>query len=132
MGVAELRQQPRQGGFADPGRAPEDHRVQRARFQCLAQRLAAGQQVLLANVLVQVGRAQARGQGLGYGVATKQVHGRRYYLLLGDDIRTFGDIELECARRDRAVGLDPGKQNIGALADAVDQLHIIDQALTER
>ncbi|MNR69480.1 hypothetical protein D3C85_1947600 [compost metagenome] len=43
-------------------------------LQRLAQRLAAGQQVLLADILVQVGRAQTRGQGLGYGFGAEQVH----------------------------------------------------------
>ncbi|MNP45682.1 hypothetical protein D3C76_1396250 [compost metagenome] len=72
--IRDLRQQARQGGLADARRPPEDHRVQRALLQRLTQRLAAGEQVLLADILVQIGRAQARGQGLGYGFGAEQVH----------------------------------------------------------
>ncbi|MNM99459.1 hypothetical protein D3C81_1120200 [compost metagenome] len=72
--IRDLRQQARQGGLANARRPPEDHRVQCTLLQRLAQRLAAGQQVLLADILVQVGRAQTRGQGLGYGFGAEQVH----------------------------------------------------------
>nr|GFD52050.1 hypothetical protein [Tanacetum cinerariifolium] len=34
-------------------------------------------------------------------------------------------------RRDRLVRLDAGEQDIGALADAVDQLHVVDHAVAE-
>ncbi|MNR54433.1 hypothetical protein D3C85_1746130 [compost metagenome] len=43
-------------------------------LQGFAQRLAASQQVFLTDVLVQIGRTQAGGQGLSYRGAAKQVH----------------------------------------------------------
>ncbi|MNI57209.1 hypothetical protein D3C73_1122580 [compost metagenome] len=74
VGVRDFRQQPRQGGLAHAGRPPEDHRVQRTLLQRLAQGLAASEHVLLTDVLVQVGRTQAGGQGLSNRGAAKQVH----------------------------------------------------------
>ena len=55
VGLGDFRQQPCQGGFAHPRRAPEDHRMQRALLQRLTQWLARRQQVLLTDILLQVG-----------------------------------------------------------------------------
>ncbi|MNF98103.1 hypothetical protein D3C84_809510 [compost metagenome] len=74
MRLGHFRQQPRQGGFAHPRRSPENHRMQGTLLQGFAQGLAASEHVFLTDVLVQVGRAQAGGQGLGDGGAAKQVH----------------------------------------------------------
>ncbi|MNR05910.1 hypothetical protein D3C85_1219610 [compost metagenome] len=75
MGIGDLGQQARQGGLAHTRRPPEDHRVQRALLQRFAQRLAACQQMLLADVFVQAGGTQACRQGLGDGRITEQIHG---------------------------------------------------------
>lgn len=83
MRIRDFRQQPRQGGLAHARRAPEDHRMQRALLQRLTQGLAAGEQVLLTNVLVQVGRTQTRSQRLGYRGTSKQIHGQRLKPLPG-------------------------------------------------
>ena len=72
--LGDLRQQLGQGGLADARRAPEDHRVQSALLQRFAQRLALAQHMLLTDVLIQAGRAQTSGQGLGDGGRAKQVH----------------------------------------------------------
>ncbi|MOA19387.1 hypothetical protein D3C78_1397650 [compost metagenome] len=72
--VRDFREQSRQGGFADPGRAPENHRMQGPLLQRFAQGLAASEHVLLTDVLVQIGCTQAGGQRLGDGGAAKQVH----------------------------------------------------------
>ncbi|MOA28986.1 hypothetical protein D3C78_1499710 [compost metagenome] len=55
--IAKLCQQPCERGLAHARRPPEDHRVQRTLLQRLTQRFATRQQVLLADILVQVGRA---------------------------------------------------------------------------
>ena len=55
---------PRQGGFADPGRAPEDHGGDLIRLDQSAQHLAGAQQMGLPHILVQGGGPQAGGQRL--------------------------------------------------------------------
>ncbi|MOA00769.1 hypothetical protein D3C78_1201430 [compost metagenome] len=72
--VRDFRQQPRQGGFTHPRRPPENHRVQGTLLQRLTQGLAAGQQVFLTDVLVQIGRTQTGGQGLSDRGTAKQIH----------------------------------------------------------
>ncbi len=76
MRVRNLGQQPGQRSLADAGRAPEDHRVQRALLQRLAQRLAVSQHVLLTDILIQIGSTQTCSQGLSYRFAAEQVHVR--------------------------------------------------------
>ena len=83
VGIRDFRQQPRQGGLAHARRAPEDHGVQCALLQCFTQGLAAGEQVLLADILVQVGRTQTGSQWLGYRGTSKQIHGQRLKPLPG-------------------------------------------------
>jgi hypothetical protein len=43
-------------------------------LQRLTQRLAASEHVLLTDVLIQIGRAQTRGQRLGNRCTAKQIH----------------------------------------------------------
>ena len=85
-----------------------------------------------SDVLVQIGRSQAGGQRLRDRFSAEQVHETGEPLLFLNDVSAFRDVELESARWNRLVGLDPGEQDIGALADAVDQAHVIDHAVTER
>jgi hypothetical protein len=66
--------EPRDGGLAHAGRAPEDAAVRLAGFKRDAQRHAFTQQVLLAYHLAQILRAQAFGQGLVGG--GRGFHGR--------------------------------------------------------
>ncbi|MNK96088.1 hypothetical protein D3C87_1163520 [compost metagenome] len=73
--VRDFREQSRQGGFAHARRPPENHRMQGTLLQRLAQGLAASEHVFLTDVLVQIGRTQTGGQGLGDGGAAKQIHG---------------------------------------------------------
>ena len=61
MGIGYLGQQLCQRGLAHTRRPPEDHRMQRALLQRLAQRFAARQQMLLPDVFVEAGGTQARG-----------------------------------------------------------------------
>ena len=56
----------------------------------------------------------------------------RHSELLLDDISTFGHDKLECAGRNVFIHLHPAEQDIGALTDTVDQLHIVDLAVAER
>eukprot|EP01132_Coremiostelium_polycephalum_P018947 gene18947-biopygen10297 len=133
--IRDFCQEPRQGGFTHARRPPENHRVQRTLLKGLAQRLAAGEQVFLPDVLVQVGRTQARRQRLSNRVTSKQVHGQRLKplgSLFLDHVGTLRDVELELGCRYRLVGLDPGEQDIGALADAVNQAHVVDHAVAKR
>jgi hypothetical protein len=55
--------------------------MQRTLLEGFAQGLAAGQQVFLADVLIQIGRTQAGGQGLSDGGAGKQIHGGQEALI---------------------------------------------------
>jgi hypothetical protein len=74
--------EPRDGGLAHTGRPPEDAAVRLAGFKGDAQRHAFTEQVLLANHLAQILRAQAFGQGLvgrgrGFHRAGKREIGRK-------------------------------------------------------
>ena len=127
MRIGDLGQQARQGGLAYARRPPEDHRVQGALLQRLAQRLARRQHMLLADVFVQAGSTQTRSQGLRDGLATEQIHA-----LLLDDVRAFRNVEGEQMVFDRLVHLHIEEQDVGALTDAVDQLHVVEHAIAER
>ena len=74
--IRDFRQQPGQGGFTHAGRPPENHRMQSTLLQRLAQRLAVSQQMLLTDVLIQIGRTQSCGQRLSDRFTSKQVHGQ--------------------------------------------------------
>ncbi len=67
FGVHRAGHQARQRRLADARRPPQDHRVQPARTERDAQRMAFAQQVLLADDLVQRARAQALGERDGIG-----------------------------------------------------------------
>ena len=54
----------RQGGLADPGGAPEDHRMQLPALDRLAQWLSRSQDVLLAGVVIKGGGTKTRSQRL--------------------------------------------------------------------
>ena len=60
--IETLRHQQRERGLTHTRRAPQDHRMQAARFERGAQRLAGPEQLLLADHLVERFRAQALGQ----------------------------------------------------------------------
>ncbi len=72
--IRDFREQSRQRGLAHARRPPENHRMQSTLLQRFAQGLAASEHVFLTDVLVQIGRAQTGGQGLGDGSAAKQIH----------------------------------------------------------
>ena len=88
MGVGLAGGYPRQGGLADAGRTPENHRVQLAAVNGLAQGFARPQHVLLAGVVSKRVGAQpgsqrliagggfARGGGRLRGIAEKAGLGR--------------------------------------------------------
>ena len=65
LGVEGVGHQARQRRLADAGRPPEDHRVQPARLEGDAQRLAGAEQVLLADHLVERLRPQPLGERRG-------------------------------------------------------------------
>src|SRR3990167_4093172 len=52
--------------------------------------------------------------------------------LLLNHVRIFGDIEGEQAVIQRLIHLHPKEQDIGALTDAVDQLHIVEHLVAKR
>ena len=55
---------PREGGLADAGRSPEDHRGDLVVFDETAQYFARAEEVFLAGIFIQRLRAHARGEGL--------------------------------------------------------------------
>ncbi|MNS24541.1 hypothetical protein D3C72_563900 [compost metagenome] len=89
--VRDFREQSRQGGFAHARRPPENHRMQGTLLQRLAQRLAASKHVFLTDVLIQIGRAQARGQRLRDRGAAKQIHGVRLKPRITNLLETCGE-----------------------------------------
>ncbi|MNM93562.1 hypothetical protein D3C81_1059400 [compost metagenome] len=91
MRLRDFRQQSRQRGFAHARRPPENHRMQGTLLQRLAQRLAASKHVFLTDVLIQIGRAQARGQRLRDRGAAKQIHGVRLKPRITNLLETCGE-----------------------------------------
>jgi hypothetical protein len=65
LGIKGVGHEAGQRRLADARRTPEDHRMQAARLEGNAQRLAAAKQVLLADDLVESPRAQPLGKRRG-------------------------------------------------------------------
>ena len=64
-GARLLREQKRDGGLAGARRPPQDHRIQSARRDHLAEQLAGAEQMLLADDLVERTRTHPIGERLG-------------------------------------------------------------------
>jgi hypothetical protein len=61
-GAGDVGDDAGEGGLADSGRSPEDHRGRVVALDLNAERLAGGEEMLLADVLVEVARAHAVGE----------------------------------------------------------------------
>ena len=71
-GPGGMRQDPRQGGLAGPGRSPEDHRGDASRVGQAREGTPGAQEVPLAHEIGQRRRAHARRQGLVGGIGVDQ------------------------------------------------------------
>ena len=114
IGLKSVRHEPRQRGFSDPRRPPQDAAVRLPGLEGHAQRLARPEQVRLPDHLGQRLRAQPFGQGAGVGL-----HGAQWWtcgLIRG----SFGPdqggpgwhAEAEMAGPKGALGVEPLKGDV--------------------